>query len=135
MIDPATLATTAVTCLIPFLKEAGKEVAKRVGGAATDTTVQLYNFLKSKLVSPGASEALTKLEKTPDHPDRQTLLQLTLKDVLIDDPQLRDELAALLKALAPETGGVTQTANVMGNEDVVTQVTGSGNTVILAERK
>jgi hypothetical protein len=134
MIDPATLATTAVTCLVPFLTEAGKAVAKRVGDAATDKTVQLYNFLKTKLTSPGASEALTKLEKTPDQTDRQTLFQLTLKDVLVDDPQLRDELAALLEALAPEAGGVTQTANVVGNENEVAQVSGTGNTVVMGRK-
>lgn len=110
MIDPATLATTAVACLVPFLTEAGKAVAKRVGDAATDKTVQLYNFLKTKLTSPGASEALTKLEKTPDQQKRQDLFRLTLEETLVDDAKFRDELAALLQALAPQAGGVTQTA-------------------------
>jgi hypothetical protein len=132
--DPATLATTTVTCLAPFLTEAGKAVAKRVGDAATDKTVQLYNFLKTKLTSPGASEALTKLEKTPDETDRQTLFRSTLKDLLIDDPQLCDELAALLKELAPETVGVAQTANVLGNENEVAQVSGTRNTVVMGKK-
>ncbi|MBI3246826.1 MAG: hypothetical protein HYZ50_09990 [Deltaproteobacteria bacterium] len=134
MIDPATLAATAVTCLVPFLTEAGKAVAKRVGDAATDKTVQLYTFLKSKLTSPGASEALAKLEKTPDEADRQTLFRLTLKDVLVDDPQFREELAVLLKALAPATSGVTQSAHVVGNENEVVQVSGAGNTVTMGRK-
>jgi hypothetical protein len=134
MIDPATLATTAVTCLVPFFTEAGKAVAKRVGDAATDKTVQLYNFLKTKLTSSGASEALRKLEQTPDQPNRQSLFRLTLEDVLVDDPQFRDELAALLEKLAPEARGTTQTANVVGNENAVAQVSGSGNSVVI-ERK
>lgn len=90
-----------------------------------------YTFLKTKLTSPGASEALTELEKTPDDEDARTILHLKLKKLLTDDPQLRDELAALLRTLAPEAGTVTQTANTLGNENVTTQVGGSGNTVIV----
>jgi hypothetical protein len=134
MIDPATLAMTVVTCLVPFFTEAGKAVAKRVGDAATDKTVQLYNFLKTKLISPGASEALTKLEKTPDQQNRQNLFRLTLEEALADDAQLRDELAALLERLSPEAGGTTQTANVMGNENAAAQVTGSGNSVVIGRK-
>jgi hypothetical protein len=134
MIDPATLATTAVACLVPFLTEAGKAVAKRVGDAATDKTVQLYNFLKTKLTSPGASEALTKLEKTPDQQKRQDLFRLTLEETLVDDAKFRDELAALLQALAPQAGGVTQTATVVGNENEVAQVSGTGNTVVMGKK-
>lgn len=131
--DPATLATMTVKCLAPFLTEAGKAVAKRVGDAATDKAVQLYQFLKTKLTSPGASEALVKLEKTPDDTDRQTLFRLTLKDILRENPQLCDELRALLKELAPETTGGAQTANVLGNENEVTQVSGTGNTVVIGK--
>jgi hypothetical protein len=106
--DPTTLATTAVTALVPFFTEAGKEVAKRAGGAAIETTTRLYTFLKKKLTSPGASEALTELEKTPNDEDARTMLHLKLKKLLTDDPQLRDELAALLRTLTPEAGSVTQ---------------------------
>ncbi|MGE0683105.1 MAG: hypothetical protein AB7P69_19665 [Candidatus Binatia bacterium] len=134
MIDPATVAATTVACLTPFLPEAGKAVAKRVGDAATDKTMQLYNFLKTKLTSPGAKEALTELEKTPNEEDQQTLFRLTLKKALVDDPHFRDELATLLQALAPQAGEVTQTANVMGNENKVAQVSGSGNTVVIGRK-
>lgn len=134
MIDPAAVAATTVACLVPFLTEAGKAVAKRVGDAATDKTVQLYNFLKTKLTAPGASEALTKLEKTPDQQKRQDLFRLTLEEVLVDNPQLRDELAALLQTLAPQVGEVTQTANVMGNENETVQVSGTGNTVVMGRK-
>ncbi len=134
MIDPATLATTAVTCLVPFFKEAGKAVAKRVGDAATDTAVQLYNFLKTKLTSPGASEALTKLEQTPDQQNRQDLFRLTLEEALVDNVQLRDELAALLERLAPEGDRTMQTANVSGNENAVAQVAGTGNSVMIGKK-
>lgn len=133
--DPTTLATTAVTALAPFLTEAGKEAAKRTGGAAVDTAKQLYDFLKKKLISPGASEALTELEKTPHDEDARTMLHLKLQKLLTDDPHLREELAALLRTLAPEAGKVTQTANVAGNDNAVAQVVGSGNTVMVGNRK
>lgn len=133
--DPAILATQTAKYLVPFLlTETGKAVAKRVGDAATDKAVQLYQFLKTKLTTASASEAFTKLEKTPDDEDRQTLFRLTLKEALVDDADFRDELAALLHALAPEAGAVTQTANVVGNENTVAQVSGTGNTVVLGKR-
>lgn len=51
--DPASLAAGAVGVLVPYLAEAGKEVAKKAGGAAWEGTGKLWTLVRSKLAKPG----------------------------------------------------------------------------------
>jgi hypothetical protein len=135
MIGLDAIAATIDAYLAPYLAEAGREAAKKVGGAVADKVVKLYETLKTKLTHPFAREALADLEKTPADADTQATFRAQLKKALAADPQLCDELGVLVEELDRETGGVRQNIAITGNENVAIQVEGRGNTVMpLGER-
>jgi hypothetical protein len=75
--------------------------------------------VKGKLTSPAGTEAVKDLENAP--------AEAALSKLLKADPGALAELAQLL-----EKAGVTstvQTADVVGDGNIVGQVSGSGNTV------
>jgi hypothetical protein len=129
MIDPETaqLATAAVAALAPYLTEAAKAGAKKVGEAAVGGVGKLYGMLKRRL-APEEEKALDKLAAQPEDADYQAALRVTLKERLAGDPELRAELAELLKELQV-SGAVSQAATIVGDGNVSTQISGSGNQV------
>lgn len=129
MIDPETaqLAAAAVTALAPYLKDAASATAGKMGEAAVGGVGKLYGMLKKRL-SPEEEKALDKLAAQPEDADYQAALRVTLKERLAADPELRAELAELLEKLRA-TGAVSQTATIVGNGNVSTQIVGNGNQV------
>jgi hypothetical protein len=128
--DPVTLAGSAVALVAPYLVEGGKELAKRVGGETGERIVKLYDKVKVKLSGSGA-EALADLEKQPKDADSQAALRVQLKKALEADPVFKDELEKLVGEIE-EKGGDRVTklvANVTGDQNVTTQIVGSGNVV------
>jgi hypothetical protein len=125
-----TIAAAIVLYLTPYLAEAGKGAAKKVGETAGEKVVKLYDTLKAKLTHPFAREALTDLAKTPTDADAQATFRAQLKKALVDDSQLRDELSALVETLDRETGGVRQNIMIAGDDNVGIQIEGFGNTVM-----
>ena len=125
--DPVALAGSAVALVAPYLAEGGKELAKKVGGAAGERIVQLYDKVKAKL-SGGGAEALADLEQQPEDADSQAALRVQLKKALEADPAFRAELATLVEEIKAKGGDqIIQTANVTGDRNVTTQTAGSGN--------
>lgn len=122
----ATMAATAVAAVVPYLVEAGKQGAKKLGEEAAGGAVKLLGWLKARL-TPGGQEALAKLEQAPDDADRQAALRVTLKDRLAEAPDLRDELAELLQAIPP--AAIDQRLVQEGDHNRAAQVVGSGNRV------
>jgi hypothetical protein len=123
-LDPATLATAAITAALPYVVTLGKEAAK---GAAGEAGKSVWQWVKGKLTSAAGKEAVKDLEKAPDDADNRKAAEAALSKFLKADPGALSELAQLL-----EKAGVTSTtltANVVGNENIVGQVSGSGNTV------
>ena len=118
MIGLTEIAAAAVIYLAPYLAEAGKEAAKKVGGAAGDRVVKLYDTLKAKLTHPSAQQALADLEKTPEDADAQATFRSQLKKALAEDPQLLAELGSLMTEIERETGGVRQNIAITGDENV-----------------
>jgi hypothetical protein len=129
MIDPeiAQLAAAAVTTLSPYLIEAAKAGAKKVGEGAVGGVGKLYGMLKKRL-SAEEEKALDKLAAQPEDADYQAALRVTLKERLAADPELRAELAELLQELQA-SGAVSQTATIVGDGNVSTQIAGNQNQV------
>ena len=122
--DPATLAAAAITAALPYVVALGKEAAKGAAGAAGKS---VWEWVTGKLTSAAGQEAVKDLEKTPDDADNRKAAEAALSKLLKADPGALSELAQLL-----EKAGVTstaQTANVVGDDNIVGQVSGSGNTV------
>jgi hypothetical protein len=130
-IDPqiASIAATAVTALVPFLKTGATELAKKLGSSAGERLTALYDRVKARLSSTGR-EALADLEQAPDHADSQAALRQQLSKQLAADPSLHAVLAELVEALqSRETAWVLQTSTIIGDHDTNIQISGSGNQV------
>jgi hypothetical protein len=122
--DPATLAVTAITAALPYVATLGKEAAKSAAGAAGKS---VWEWVKGKLTSEAGKEVVKDLENAPHDADNRKAAEAALSKLLKSDPGTLSELAQLL-----EKAGVTTTAltaNVVGNENMVGQASGSGNTV------
>jgi hypothetical protein len=130
--DPSAMAAATVAALSPYLIEAAKGAAGRVGEAAYESGAKLMRFLKSKLSGGDKQNALSRLEQEPEDADNQAVLRVVLKESLRQDATFRDELEALLKALPTNAGG--QSANVAGDSNVVNQTAGQ-NINIAVDRK
>jgi hypothetical protein len=117
------MAALTVTAVSPYLAEATKGAAGKVGEAAIEGGAKLFRFLKSKL--RGADEkALSRVEREPGNADYQAALRVALTEWAERDPASRDELAALLKALPPTTVA-HQSANIVGDGNEVVQAAGT----------
>jgi hypothetical protein len=123
-LDPVTLAAAAIAAAIPYVVALGKEAAKSAAGEAGKS---VWQWVKGKLTSAAGKEAVNDLENAPDDADNRKAAEAALSKLLKTDPGALSELAQLL-----EKAGVTstvQTANVVGDDNIVGQVSGSGNTV------
>lgn len=102
--DPATIATAAVTLLVPYVKEAAKEFAGEAGKTALQKVGTLFTMLKQRLGGDAAaSDTLTRFEQSPER--YQPFLEDVLKERLEKDEAFRTEAARMLaeiKASAPE---------------------------------
>jgi hypothetical protein len=123
-LDPSALAAAAITAALPHVVALGKEAAKSAAGEAGKS---VWQWVKAKLTSAAGQEAVKDLEKAPGDVDNRKAAEAALSKFLKADPSALSELAQLL-----EKAGVTstvQTANVVGDDNIVGQVSGSGNTV------
>jgi hypothetical protein len=101
-----TIATEVAAALAPALpyllkgtEEAAKEAGKKLGAAAWDQCVKVWELLKPKVeANPSASKALDRIVKEPERKGIQTAFQVELEDILLAEPQLLAQLAELLKA-------------------------------------
>jgi hypothetical protein len=123
-LDPATVAAAAIAAALPYVVALGKEAAKSAAGEAGKS---VWQWVKGKLTSAAGKEAVNDLENAPDDADNRKAAEAALSKLLKADPGALAEFAQLL-----EKAGVTstvQTANVVGDGNIVGQVSGSGNTV------
>jgi hypothetical protein len=99
--DPATLATVALTILTPFAKDAGKELVKTVGEIAADKAKDLFAWLKQRFAGdPVAAKDMSRFQAEPDK--FQPSLESTIKEKAEQDP----EFAAELKKRIDDFGSV-----------------------------
>jgi hypothetical protein len=130
--DPGTMAAATVAALSPYLVEAVKGAAGKVGEAAYESGAKLLRFLKGKLSGGDEQKALSRLEQEPEDADNQAALRVVLKESLKGNATFRDDLEALLKALPKNA--VSQSATVVGDSNVVNQVEDATNTTIKVGR-
>ena len=116
------LAGEAVALAAPYLVEAGKGAAKKLGEGVGG---KLWSWLGEKLTGR-AKEALDDLEKNPGAEDNQADLRKQLTKLLEADPTLLAELRALLPP-APATETTLQTQTV-GDHGRGVQNKGDNNT-------
>lgn len=132
MLPAPELAAAAVTALAPYLASAATEGAKKLGGAAAEHLVALYDRIKARLTSPLGQEAIAAVEKDPAAADAQATLRLVLGKRLTEDPAFYEELARWLAEIAPGAqAGVSLTQTTVGDGNVSSQIVGSGNQVQL----
>lgn len=127
----ATIATTAVSLLIPYLKSLREEMAKKAGeevGAKAGETAwikakQLYETVKAKFTSkPDASKVINALEKKPDDEDTQAAVRFHLKDLMASDESFARELATLLKEAAEAGADTVFQTTIFGNVQKLVQM-------------
>ncbi len=114
------LAQTTVQFLKPYLVAAGGKLAQDGLNAARE---KVFGWLKSKLIKPAQSGALDLAAKSPHDPDALESLQHQIQRALEHQEEFRKELLTLLPP------GISQTANVTGDSNVIAQSTGSGNSI------
>jgi hypothetical protein len=131
--DPATMAAATVATLSPYLVEATKKAAGKVGEAAYEGGAKLLEFLKRKLTGGNEQKALSRVELEPEDTDNLAALRVVLKESLQQDAAFRDELGAFLKAL-PQND-TSQSANVIGDGNVVTEAAGKNINITVGDRK
>ncbi|MGA2408789.1 MAG: hypothetical protein ABSG46_00145 [Candidatus Binataceae bacterium] len=131
--DPATIAASTVAALLPYLAAAAKKTAEKAGEAAYEGGAKLLAFLKGKLTGENERKALARVESNPENADRQAALRVELEDLVERDAGFGGELETLLKAL-PKTEA-TQSANVLGDNNTVTQAAGQNIHINYGERK
>jgi len=127
-LDPAiaAYAATTVSAIAPYLTEAARGAAKKVG---EEGAVKLLGWLREKLTGR-AKEALDDLEKAPEAEDFQADLRKQLVKLLEANPDLLAELRALLPAA---TGAADQSMHqTLGAEAKGSQIRGSKNKVMIS---
>jgi hypothetical protein len=124
-LDPATLAAAAIAAALPYVVALGKEAAKGAAGAAGKS---VWEWVKGKLTSEAGKEAVKDLENAPQDAVNRQAAETALAKLLRSDPGALSELTQLL-----EKAGVSPTAltaNFVGDENMVGQVSGSGTVSI-----
>ncbi len=124
--DPATLASTAVALLSPYLEKLGDKAAEKLGDEAPELGGKLLGWLRTKLTGKG-QKAVENLAIQPDSEGNQAYLQQQLAKALEADPALAKELATLLPETPTETTTMTQTVGagakavqIKGNQNQTT---------------
>jgi hypothetical protein len=131
--DPIAMAAATVTALSPYLIEAAKGAGGKIGETAYESGARLFKYLKHKLTGREEQTALNRLEQEPEDQDNQAALRVVLKESLQRDGTLRNELEALLRAL-PENA-TSQSANVVGDSNMVNQAAGQDISITVGDRK
>ena len=109
-----------------FTLAAVKELGKSAMAGGLDAGGKLWGWIKGKASGPDAA-AIAAVEAAPQKPSSPDRVSAVLKDLLVDQPQLAQEMVRLLQ----DQGVVlsSQTATTTGSGNATAQVAGSGNTV------
>lgn len=101
--DPATLATTVTTFLVPYLTKFGENLAE-------DTGKKLWEAITGKLrEKPAGAGTATEFAEDAEDPDNQEAFALQLKKALREDPDFAKMVADLVDQA--RSGGITNTGS------------------------
>jgi hypothetical protein len=113
--------TTFLAPFLPFLLKQGEQAADaaidRLGAAAWERAQALWGRLRPKL-KPSAREAAEDVAAAPDDELARSALQLQLRKLIADDPDLARELAELVEE--------TRRAGIMADNGAVVVVADRG---------
>jgi hypothetical protein len=99
--DPATLATAALTILTPLAKDVGKELVKTVDEVATGKAKDLFAWLKKRFADdPVAAKDLSRFEAEPER--FEPSLESTIKEKAEQDPEFAAELKKRIDEIGPQ---------------------------------
>lgn len=127
----ASIASAAVSLLVPYLKGLGEELAKKAGGKIGETAgetalskvKQLHSSIKAKFAAkPAAAEALDDLTKSPDDSDLQATVRTQLKKILSSDEDFAKELADLLKEAVDACAETVFHTSIQGDVQNLVQI-------------
>ncbi len=127
----ATIASTTVSLLAPYLKSLAEELAKKageeIGGKAGETAwnkaKQLYETVKAKFFSkPESSKVITALEKAPDDEDTRATVRFHLKDMMASDESFAKELALILREASEAGADTVFQTTIYGNVQKLVQM-------------
>jgi hypothetical protein len=98
----ASLVTTALVPLLPYLLKAGEKAAeetgKTVAGQSWEWAKSLWTKLKPKVeAKPAALEAAQDVAQSPRDEDLQAALRVQLKKLLSEDQSLAEEVSRWLE--------------------------------------
>jgi hypothetical protein len=124
MMDLVTATHQILKEALPAIAPLGTGAVSKAGGIAAEG---LWTWLKSKLTTAGAVEAVQMVELSPTNQTRLDLLRIQIQLAAEENAAFREEL---LKRCS-ELGGVhqtVQTAHATGGS-TINQISGSGNNV------
>jgi len=116
--DPiASLATSAIAIISPYLAKAGEEIAEEVGKVAANKIGMLYNALRTNFKnSPPASGALSYLEANPNDKDAQGALRIQLAEQMKTDQSFADTIRKIIDEIDQDKELQTFITKVYGGE-------------------
>lgn len=125
-----------LTPFLPYLVKAGEGLGARAAQQVEDTSwdlaTKLWGRLESKVEArPAALEAAADLAAQPEDEDARAALRVQLRKLLVDEPDLQHELAALLKEAGAST---TITVTASGKGSVATGRDVRGSTIITGDQ-
>jgi hypothetical protein len=127
MIDIATL-TTFISPFLPYLPQLAKKATDKVvesaaskfGEAAWKKAQDIWVKLNPKIeVKPAALEAVNDVIENPKDAAYQTILQVQLKKLLDQDPDLAKEIEQILTAESDGIPGTQIVQNIIGDRNQV----------------
>src|SRR5215212_6213088 len=99
--DPASLAVSVMSVLMPYAIKGAEEFAKSAGVDAYEKVKGLFGVLKARW--SGDREAIENLDRFEEKPERyEPVLQDILTEKLAQDKELAEELTDRLNKLGPE---------------------------------
>lgn len=127
----ATIASTAVALLVPYLKsvsegfakKAGEELGEKSGELAWTRAKQLHQLVKSKFSAESSGEkAISALEKVPNDADTQAAVRFQLKDMMEVDEEFARQIATILKEADRAGADTVFNTNIHGNVEKLVQM-------------
>jgi hypothetical protein len=124
MIDITTLSSF-ISLFLPYLSQLGKKVADKAvenaaskfGEAGWKKAQDIWGKLSPKVAAkPAALEAVTDVIDNPKDATYQTVLQVQLKKLLDQDPDLAKAIEQILAAESDGIPGAQIIQNVIGNQ-------------------
>jgi hypothetical protein len=103
--DSATLATTVVAFLAPYLVKAGEKAVEEVGKKLPDLAGNMWNAITARFKNnPAADEAVQDFAAKPDDQLNQSAFANQLRKILEAQPAFAAELVRLIDGAQRESG-------------------------------